>query len=401
MLEGEGAARPWLRRVRKELAQREATGCLRTLRERPAPHGPRDLSSNDYLRLSNHPAVIQGAVDAARRWGGSASASPLLWGYTSLHRELEARLCAWCQFPAGLLWNTGFAANQAVLSTLPRRGDLILADRLIHASMVAGILRSGARLMRYRHLDLGHLEDLLQTHANAYSQVFVVTESVFSMDGDRTDLKALAALKERYGFCWVLDEAHATGWYGQRGSGSVEAAGVAAAVDVLVGTLGKGLGAMGAYTLVRQPELREFWVNFAGELIYSTYLAPAAAGAALAAIGQVEASSQRPHLATQMRTWRQQLQAAGQGLGWEVLAPEEDSPIIPLVTGNASRTMALATALEQHGWLVAAVRPPTVPEGAARLRISAHAELTPALCQELLAALCQVASEHPKENFHD
>lgn len=341
----------------------------------------RDLSGNDYLRLSRHPQVVAAAVSALGKWGVSSSGSPLISGYTSAHRELEERLCTWSGFGHGLVWNTGYAANQAVLSTLPQRGDIVLADRLIHNSMVAGLVHSGARLQRYRHCDIGHLEALLAQYATGGRQVFVVTESVFSMDGDYPDLRHMAALKERYGFFWIVDEAHALGWYGTRGSGLAEHCGVAAAVDVLVGTLGKGLGAMGAYTLFHDASLRAYLINFAGEFIYSTYLAPACAAAASAAVDIVEAggAAERARLHALSRSVREILPGA----------PDGDSPIVPVLIGGAVQTLAIAERLRVGGFSVGAVRPPTVPEGGSRLRLSLHAQLT----AKNIATLAQAIKE--------
>lgn len=391
------------------LAGRTAEGLLRTLAPRAAfsqgaqddesafapldncktaadatPHpgdNGRDLASNDYLRLSRHPLVIAAAVAATRKWGASASASPLISGYTEAHRTLEERLCAWAGFPHALVWNTGYAANQAVLSTLPQRGDIVLADRLIHNSMITGLVRSGARLQRYRHCDTDHLEALLAQFAGAGRCVFVVTESVFSMDGDAPDMQRLAQLKDRYGFFLIVDEAHALGWYGARGSGLLEHTATATAADIVVGTLGKGLGSMGAFTLLRSERLRSYLINFAGEFIYSTYLPPSCAAAATAAIDIIEAQgiTERQRLHALSRSARAALPKAPQG----------DSPIIPLPIGSAEATLRAAAQLRAAGWAVGAVRPPTVPEGGGRLRLSLHA----GLCPEHITALAKAVQK--------
>jgi 8-amino-7-oxononanoate synthase len=328
-----------------------------------------NLADNDYLRLSQHARVVAAAQRATREWGTSASASPLITGYTSLHAALEERLQVWHGFAAGLIWNSGYAANQAVLSQLPTRGDLILADRWIHNSMVNGILRSGAQLLRYRHCDLDHLQVLLQKYAGSGRKVFVVTESVFSMDGDYPDLAAMAELKQQYGFFWIVDEAHALGWYGDRGSGLVEQYDCAGAVDVLVGTLGKGLGSMGAYTLFNDQVLRRYFINFASEFIYSTYLPPAAVGAALEAV-EVCQQYGRERLTWQRQAvaFRAQLQADN----WAVATG--DSPIVPILMDSAEQAMAVAAGLWQQGMKVCAIRPPTVPHS--RLRLSLNAGLS-------------------------
>jgi len=367
-----------LGRVNQRMAERAREGALRTLTPRSCNARLIDLSNNDYLRLASHPEVIAAGQAALERWGASASASPLISGYTADHASLEARLCEWAGFAHGLIWNTGHSANQAILSLLPQRGDLVLADRLIHQSMISGILRSGARLRRYRHRDLDHLETLLGGVRDR-RQIFVVTESVFSMDGDYPDLAAMARLKERYGFLWIVDEAHALGWYGERGSGLVEACGVAEQVDVFVGTLGKALGSMGAFTLFRQACLRDFFVNFAGEFIYSTYLAPACAAVAKVAVDLIEERTNRLAWQSRSRDLRQAIQAVG-----------GDSPIIPLITGSNEHTMRAAAQLRVRGFAVGAVRPPTVPAGEGRIRISLNTALTTDDESALIAAVKEV-----------
>ena len=241
----------------------------------------------------------------------------------------------------------------------------MLADRLIHHSMIAGLLRSGARLRRYEHLNLDQLEAMFTEEKKSTRTVFVVTESVFSMDGDFPDLVRMADLKRRHGFCWIVDEAHGLGWYGPEGAGLVREKGVEQDVDVLVGTLGKTLASGGAYTLFRDEAVRDYLVNCAGEFIYSTALPPANAAAAEAALARVR------ELAPQQGEWRAASRKFREDLrreGWVV--PEGDSPIVPVRLDAAEAAVSLAGALRQDGVLVAAVRPPTVPAGTSRLRIS-------------------------------
>jgi len=371
-----------LQRLRQSLAQREGSSLRRKLTARAAADARVNLADNDYLGLSRDPAVVAAGVAALHEWGASASASPLVTGYTEIHQKLEQALAAWQGYEHGLVMNTGFAANSAVLGGLPKKGDLILADRLVHASMLDGIMASGARLRRFAHNDLDALELMLHEEPALDGVIFVVTESVYSMDGDSPDLKRLASLRKRFGFCWVLDEAHATGWYGATGSGLQEAQGAFAAADIVVGTLGKGLGSQGAYVLSHAPEVRDALINFAGEFVYSTYLAPSCAAAALAAAERVKAmSAERAELHALSHAWRDGLVEAG------FAVPSGDSPIIPLILGDSDVTLKYATALRAAGFMVSAIRPPTVPVRTGRIRISLRRGLSPAVLTSFVSAL--------------
>ena len=439
-------------RASDALSERKANGLLRQLEARPETAPWLNLADNDYLNLSRDPAVVAAAAEAAQRWGVSAAASPLITGYTELHAELERALAGWHGYPHGLVWNSGFAANSAVLGMLPKRGDVVLADRLIHASMIAGIMRSGARLRRFPHNDLHALQAMLAEESErrspdrqvsaaaqadreigAPTAIFVVTESIYSMDGDCPDLAALAQLREEYEFFWVLDEAHATGWFGETGAGALESQGCMGAPDVLVGTLGKAFGSQGAYTLFHDSAFRDWLLNEAGEFVYSTYLAPPAAGAALAALqrikeitaevnsqgnppltppgrgtdegdanaagsseqctssdaipsseGSGEGSSASPTAFDPLelsRSWR----AAMQKVGAKV--PDGESPVIPVLLGSAERAIAVQRELLTRGFRVSCIRPPTVPDGTARLRVSLRRGLSDAQRDAFAVAL--------------
>jgi 8-amino-7-oxononanoate synthase len=371
-----------LQRLQRSLAQREGSSLRRKLAARASDDLRVNLADNDYLGLSRDPAVIAAGVAALHEWGASSSASPLVTGYTVVHQQLEHALAAWQGYEHGLVMNTGFAANSAVLGGLPKKGDLILADRLVHASMLEGIAASGARLRRFAHNDLDALELMLHEEPALEGVIFVVTESVYSMDGDSPDLKRLASLRKRFGFCWVLDEAHATGWYGATGSGLQEEQGAFAAADIVVGTLGKGLGSQGAYVLSHAPEVRDALINFAGEFVYSTYLAPSCAAAALAAVERVKGmSAERGQLHALSHAWRDGLVEAG------FAVPSGDSPIIPLILGDSDVTLKYAAALRAAGFMVSAIRPPTVPERTGRIRISLRRGLTPTALANFLQAL--------------
>ena len=376
-----------LQRLRQSLAQREGSSLRRKLTARASADTRINLADNDYLGLSRDPMVVAAGVAALHEWGASSSASPLVTGYTEIHQKLEQTLAAWQGYEYGLVMNTGFSANSAVLGGLPKKGDLILADRLVHASMLDGIMASGARLRRFAHNDLDALELMLHEEPALDGVIFVVTESVYSMDGDSPDLKRLASLRKRFGFCWVLDEAHATGWYGETGSGLQEAQGAFAAADIVVGTLGKGLGSQGAYVLSHAPEVRDVLINFAGEFVYSTYLAPSCAAAALAAIERVKGmSGERSELHALSQAWRDGLVEAG------FAVPSGDSPIIPLILGDSDVTLKYATALRAAGFMVSAIRPPTVPVRTGRIRISLRRGLTPAVLSSFVSALKGVSA---------
>ncbi|HVU35991.1 MAG TPA: aminotransferase class I/II-fold pyridoxal phosphate-dependent enzyme [Opitutaceae bacterium] len=379
--EAESLPGSWHDRLRSGLDVRDREHLRRTLRVTLGDGGTLNLSDNDYLALARDPAVAAAVAAAAAAHGTSASASPLVTGWRDPHARLAARLAAWHGFGSGLLWSSGYAANAAVLGGLPAAGDLVLADRLIHHSMIAGLLRSGARLQRYEHLALDRLERMLAPSAGRRS-VFVVTESVFSMDGDYPDLRRMAELKRIFGFCWIVDEAHALGWYGQEGAGLVRAAGVEREVDVLVGTLGKTLAAGGAYTLFHDELLRDHLVNTAGEFIYSTALPPTTVAAADAALERVrELAAGQPQWHALSRGFRRRLAEDG----WA--APEGESPIVPVQLDHPGAALALGDALRREGILAAAIRPPTVPAGTSRLRFSLKRNVAPESLERVLAVM--------------
>ncbi len=345
------------------------------------------LSDNDYLDLRHNPDLAEVAKTAIETYGTSSSASPLVTGYTTVHAELESTVSQWYGNAPALIWNSGYAANQSVLKLFLSPGDIVMADRFIHNSLISGILASGARLVRFQHNDPDHLESLLKKHCNR--KVHVVSESVYSMDGDYLDLKHLASLKSEYGFQWFLDEAHAIGWYGETGSGMAEATGIIDQVDLLTGTLGKALASCGAYTIFREAWMRDLCINEASEFIYSTYLPPSSAAVANAAIGKVQAAGkERMVWQKKARLLRQQLRKQG----WDV--PGEDSPVIPIICGESDLALRLADECLKSGLKVAAIRPPTVPQGAARLRLSLKSTLTEADCQRILNCFEQNKVSH-------
>jgi 8-amino-7-oxononanoate synthase len=374
-------------RLKLNLAEREKQKKRRFLSVYKPSDSVLNLSDNDYLTLSQNPKVIDAGIRALKKYGTSASASALISGYTEAHESLIKKLCQWHHFTCGLLWSSGYAANTALLSTLPQKGDIILADKLIHNSMISGLRRSEATLRRYPHLDLDSLERLLsaafsEVNHRGSRTVFVVTESVFSMDGDYPNLKRIAFLKAMYPFIWILDEAHALGWYGKEGAGLAEQDDVIKDVDIFVGTLGKTLASGGAYTLFHETLLRDYLINHAGEFIYSTALPPVNASISEEAINQViELSSEQKTWHKLSHTFRDKITA----LGFETLPGE--SPIIPIRLASEAAALELASRLKEAGVLVAAIRPPTVPPGTSRLRLSLKRGITLSQLQPVLDIL--------------
>ena len=337
-----------------------------------------NLCANDYFQLRHDPRVIAGAQKACETYGTGSGASPLLSGFLPCHQSLLDQLRKWKHKSYGLLFNTGFMANQAVLKHLPGKNDLVLADKLIHHSIAQALVQGSARFKRYHHLDLEHLRELLDANFKNYETVFVVTESVFSMDGDYPDLKKLVELKKDYPFILILDEAHATGVFGETGGGLAEEMQVQDSVDILIGTLGKSLASMGAYILSDSSTIIDFLVNRAGEFIYSTFLSPAQVGAAEIALQILQsAQEKRRYLQEISRSFRKILNIE------ELEVINTPSPIIPVLIGDPAKTLELRNHLLENGIMVGAIRPPTVPPHTSRLRISLHTGVTSQTLEEL------------------
>lgn len=370
--------------INEYLQTREKEKLLRELNPCFIKNNSKDLylNLNDYLQLSKHPLVIQAAQKAVEVWGTTSGGSPAVGSYWPIHQELEDVLKKWCGFEYGLLWNSGYTANKALLSTLPQKGDVVLADRYVHNSVLLGVQETQAKLVRYHHLNLNHLEDLLRFYTHSGRTVFVVTESVFSMEGDYPDFGQMSVLKDRYNFFWIVDEAHALGWYGPTGNGLVAKFGVQKNVDILVATLGKALASQGAFTLFHHSHLRSYLINRTPEFIYSTYLTPAAVAASLAAIEVI----QTEYIQHQPRWHSETLMLKKHLKGLFPSLPLYDSPILPLIIGDPNTTLHLAAQLlEQHHIHVGVIRPPSVPKGTSRFRLSLH-------CNVAFDSLAQILS---------
>ena len=343
-----------------------------------------DLASNDYLGLSRHPAVVAAAQEAAAHAGVGSGASRLVSGSRPVHHQLEQALAGWLGRERVLLFPSGFQANLAAVQALADRHSLVLADRLIHHSLLTGVAASGARLRRFRHNDLAHLEQLLQAarRERPDQRLLVLSESLFSMEGTSPDVAGLAALCERHGAALLLDEAHALGVLGPGGRGLGRGQ---PSIALLSGTFGKAFGSGGAF-LAGDGLVADWLLQHSGPFRYTTALAPPLAAGALAALGLLqerEARGEEPGLQLLQRAerWRQALTAAG----WP--RPPGDGPVLPLLVGDDARALALQQRLEQAGLLAVAIRPPTVPAGTARLRLVLRHDLPPGSLERLLEAL--------------
>ncbi|MUM78622.1 8-amino-7-oxononanoate synthase [Pseudodesulfovibrio sp. F-1] len=329
-----------------------------------------NLASNNYLGLAGHPALRQGAIEAVERYGTSSGASRLVSGNFALLDELEREMSSFKGQEDALVVGSGFAANLMILSSLADRHTVVFSDRLNHASIVDGIRLSGAKHVRYRHNDTDHLAKLLEAHAGAPRKV-LVTDTVFSMDGDIADLATLVDLCQRHGVLSVVDEAHAAGIFGN-GRGLAAQLGLADRVDIHMGTFSKGFGSYGAY-IAGKAEIIGYLRNTGRPFIFSTALPPAVVGASLAAVRLVrEADTLGRRLLDMARDVREYLGSLGLDVG------SSRTAIIPVMLGGNEAALAARDALVERGVLVGAIRPPTVPQNTARLRISLRADLTDA-----------------------
>ncbi|MFH7321437.1 8-amino-7-oxononanoate synthase [Desulfurivibrio sp. D14AmB] len=379
------------------LSEQQRRGKLRRLLPLEHPEGGRialpqfgemlDFSSNDYLGLSRHPRLLTAAAEAMSLFGTGAGSARLMGGNLELHRRLEAALALFKGLPAALLFGSGYLANIGIIPALVGRHDQIFADRLSHASIYDGCRLSGAQLHRFHHNDCNHLEELLQKRRGGAGQALIVVESLYSMDGDLCPLAEVVELKERYGCRLLVDEAHATGLFGPHGAGLVAEAGLAPRVDLVMGTLGKALGSYGAY-VAGDREMIDYLVNRARSFIFSTALPPATTAAALAALAlMVEEPELRTDLWRRVDFFKGQLTQAG------IETDLGPSQIIPLPVGKSAAAALAAEELRSRGLFVVAVRPPTVPEGSARLRLSVTRHLSEGNLAE--AALLLAAGLRP------
>ncbi len=358
--------------IKDFLRERENKGLLRQLR--PASYrkagniyfGDKeyiDLLSNDYLGLAGHPKLIAAGKKALDEFGGSSGASRLLSGDLAIHHQLEAAIARFKNKEAALVFNSGYQANIGLFNSVCGKDDVVFSDRLNHASIVDGLVLSRAKIFRFRHNNMNDLEGLLKKERQRFKNALIVTETVFSMDGDMAPLIDLVDLKERYGCLMVVDEAHATGIYGENGSGMVEKEKLSARIDIIMGTFSKALGSFGAYVAASR-DIIDYLVNTCRSFIYSTGLPPSVIACNLASL---ELVSEEPYRREELLRNAACLRDTLKGAGFEIRG---SSQIVPVIVGENRAAEIMAKGLQAKGWWVLPIRPPTVPEGQARLRFS-------------------------------
>ena len=360
----------------EEITALQEKGRYRFLRRLSSPQDARiviegrevlNFSSNNYLGLANHPEVVAALASYAGRYGVGSGASRLISGHMDVHAELEEAVARFKGAESCLTFSAGYMANLGILSTLGNADATIFSDERNHASIVDGCRLSRARVEVYRHADVTHLEDLLQSSSSR--RKIVVTDSVFSMDGDIAPLPDLVTVKERHGAILVVDDAHATGVLPPRGRGSADHFGLAGRVEIQMGTFSKALGTYGAY-LCSTRKMVDYFINKCRPFIFNTGLPPAIAGATLASLGLlVREPGRLSALWENGKTFRGEMESRGRKAG-------SDTAIVPILVGSDGDTMAVSRALFDRGVFVHGIRPPTVPEGTGRLRLTLMATHT-------------------------
>ncbi|WP_406509611.1 8-amino-7-oxononanoate synthase [Streptomyces sp. NBC_00212] len=366
-----------------ESERRERAGLVRTLRPRPADQDLLDLASNDYLGLTRHPAVTAGAAEAAHRWGAGATGSRLVTGTTALHTELERELAEFCGFESALVFSSGYAANLAALTALGPHGSLIVSDAGNHASIVDGCRLARARTEVVPHAEPEAVRKALDAHGGPG---LVVSDSVFSVDGDAAPLAQLAAACREFGAALIVDDAHGLGVLGDGGRGALHAAGLAGADDVVATvTLSKSLGSQGGAVLGPARVIRHL-VNAARTFIFDTGLAPASVGGALAALRLLRA---QPELAGRARAVAAELHGRLTAAGH--LAVRPDAAVVSVRAPSPEAAVAWAGDCREAGLVVGCFRPPSVPDGISRIRLTARADLTERQIDRAVGAILRTA----------
>ncbi|MBW8016562.1 MAG: 8-amino-7-oxononanoate synthase [Planctomycetes bacterium] len=340
--------------------------------------------SNDYLDIAADKRVKEAVCQAVGKYGYGASSSRLICGTHKLHLGVEEAFAGLLACESALLFNSGWTANEAVLKTLPQKGDLVLLDRYDHASIIDAAKSSEAKFHTFRRDDLSRLERFLSNEA--YNRKYIVTESVFSMDGDRADLQKLVELKNAYGAILIVDEAHAVGCFGPNGAGLIEELGLSAQVDIIIAPLGKAFGAGGAI-VAAQKNVIDYLINKARPFIYTTAPPPVNCAAIMAALDIIKTEpARRKKLAENAQYLRAELTKAGFDTG------PSSTHIVPVIIGDAERTMRVSTELFEMGYFACAIRPPTVANDSSRLRISLQCSHTAEQIDGLVNALRVVLS---------
>jgi 8-amino-7-oxononanoate synthase len=381
--------------LQKSLADVDDRHLRRRLRVSGLPTGPlvrfsdrtlHNFASNDYLGLAAHPQVVAAALEATREFGAGAGASRLVTGTQTPHHDLEEKLASFKNTAAALGFANGYAASTGALQALATKDDVVLLDKLSHACLVDGARLSGATLRPFHHNDTNHLEHHLRWAREKHPQarIFIVTESVFSMDGDLAPLRDIVELKDKYGAILLLDEAHATGVLGRGGRGLADQLGLSHRVEVQMGTLGKALGSSGGY-IAGSRALIDFLINRARSFIFST-AAPASTAAAASAALDISNGPEGDKRRTKLRELA------------VLFDPSPAAAIHPVILGEEQTALAASEQLAQLGFHVPAIRPPTVPKGTSRLRVSLSAAHNAEIVRTLAAALRAVAHEPAPTN---
>lgn len=365
--------------LRERLEELERQNLFRKMRRVSSPQGSRividgrellNFASNDYLGLATHPKLKAAAIEATERFGTGSGASRLICGSIEPHQQLEEELAAFKRTAAAIVFSSGYAAALGTITALVEKEDVVILDKLVHASIIDAARLSGAILRVFRHNDLADLDGILRWAGERKGKTLVVTETIFSMDGDIAPLRELVALKEKHGAWLMVDEAHATGLFGAHRRGLIEEFGVSDRVEIQMGTLGKALGSAGGY-IAGSRGLIEYLVNKARSFIFSTAPPPSASAAARAALAIVDS----PEGLSLVQKLRSNIVALKTGLDFTNVA--ENSPILPFIVGSESEVLDLADALRSNGVFAPAIRYPTVPRGKARLRFTVSAAHNP------------------------
>ena len=378
-------------RIEEFLKKREKDNLLRILKPATSRGGGLrssggreyiDLSSNDYLGFTTHPKLKQASKEVVDRLGVGSSASRLLSGDSDIYHKLEGKTAQFKGKERALIFNSGYQANVGIISAFYSRGDVIFSDKLNHASIVDGIVLSGAKFFRFPHSDSNHLEQLLKEQRHKFKQALIITESVFSMDGDKPALDELVSLKEKYNCILMVDEAHATGIFGKNGAGVVEEEGLVGKIDLIIGTFSKALGSFGGYVACSKGAV-DYLINTARSFIYSTALPPSVIAVNLASLELVEEEPERRRdLINNADYFRKRLE----DLGFKIRG---SSQIVPLIVSDNQKTVKASQELQRKGYWVLPIRAPTVPRGESRLRFSLTYHHSKEILEKLIKDLCQ------------